>query len=309
MPRKNRRDVHNPKVQGTYHVYSKCVRSMWLLSEASRERRAKFREILEELASIYAISILASAFLSNHFHMVLVNLPSLVDSWSDREVLLRAQRAYPFKFRDMGIHGPPTDEQMVILLRDSKLIREMRSRLSDISWMIRMLKQRFASYVNQEYVDGGTVWQGRFKMVEIQSEAQLLVTMIYVTLNQVKAGSASSLDTSFWTSVCWQLQARQAWLEGDENAADGHTGFIAPLSTDHGPPPRVPAGEFGSRRASDKPTLEMPFDEFMRLARCALEMHLDKRAEPTPEDAALMESVDLTPDELEAAVIGDVVRI
>ena len=305
MARKNRRDVFDPKVQGTYHVYSKCIRSMWMLSKGNRDRRAKFLEILEELASIYAIAILASAFLSNHFHMVLVNLPSLVESWSDREVLLRAQRAYPFKFRDMGIHGPPTDEQMVILLRDTRLIRDMRKRLSDISWMVRMLKQRFASYVNQEYEDGGSVWQGRFKMVEIQSEAQLLTTMIYVALNQVRAGNASSLDTSFWTSVCWQLQAREAWLAGNENAADGHTGFIAPLSTDHGPPPRVPAGEPGSRRASDKPTLEMPFDEFIRLARCALELSQGKLTKPSAEDAALMEAVNLTPSDLEAAVAGE----
>ena len=71
-----------------------------------------------------------------HFHLILINLPEVEDGWSDREVLLRAQRAFPTRFAEMGVRGVPTEEQMKKLLKDVRLIKAMRRRLSDISWML-----------------------------------------------------------------------------------------------------------------------------------------------------------------------------
>jgi hypothetical protein len=277
------------------------VRQAWLLSKGERDRRARLLEILEELAAIYAIAVLASAFLSNHFHLVLVNLPELVERWSDREVLLRAQLAYPHRFARMGIHGPPDDEQMRNLLKDYKLIKEMRSRLSDISWMMRLLKQRFAVEMNKETGDEGHFWAGRFKMVEIRSVEQLIVTMVYVALNQMKAGQASTLDTSFWTSVCWQLDARQMAENGDTDGADRRAGFLSPLCP-HGPPPKVTGGQLGSRRASDDPALELSMDEFIQLTQCAYELHTGRREQPSPAESQLMNRSQLTSADLQLAV-------
>lgn len=301
MAKKNRSEMFNPRVRGTYHVYSRCVRQTWLLSKGDRDRRARLLEILEELAAIYAIAVLASAFLSNHFHLVLVNLPELVDRWSDREVLLRAQLAYPHRFARMGIHGPPDDEQMRNLLKDYKLIEEMRSRLSDISWMMRLLKQRFAVEMNHETGDEGHFWAGRFKMVEILNVEQLITTMVYVALNQMKAGQASTLDRSFWTSVCWQLDARQLAENGDAQGADRRAGFLAPLCP-HGPPPPVPGGQLGSRRASDQPALELSMDEFIQLTETAFALHRGTRDPLSSSQTQLIERTQLTPADLQLAV-------
>ncbi|MCA9175939.1 MAG: hypothetical protein KDB14_15745 [Planctomycetales bacterium] len=274
------------------------------MNDGEKDRRGRLLEILNELAEVYAIAVLASAFLSNHFHLVLVNLPELVDQWSDREVMLRAQRAYPSRFKTMGITGPPTDEQMVVLLRKRKLIKEFRRRLSDISWMMRMLKQRFAAEVNSELGETGHFWEGRFKLIEILSEAQLVATMIYVSLNQIRAGEASTLDTSFWTSVCWQLQARQSAVSAEMSLAELRAGHLAPLGTDHAPKPKFKAGTPGSYRASDTPSMEMSLDEFVRLAQCAYELSEGKRAKPTPSVARSMERVQLSQDQLVQALAG-----
>ena len=303
--RRNRSDMFDPKVQGTYHVYSRCALSAWLLSRKERERRARLLEILEELAAIYAIAVLASAFLSNHFHLILVNLPELVKSWTDRDVLIRAQRAFPHRFKKMGIHGPPTEEQMKTLLVNHRLIKEMRSRLSDISWMIRLLKQRFAAEMNREMETTGHFWDGRFKMVEITSEAHLITTMIYIALNQIKAGQASSFDTSVWTSVCWQLQAREMFLAGDAEEADRRAGFLAPISsTDDNPPPQIRGGQLNSRRARDSGTLEMPFDEFLRLTMCAYELSKDQQTAPCGKTKSLLKRHGLSVNELASAITG-----
>ena len=96
--RRNRSDMFDPKVRGTYHLMTRCAQGAFLLSKKDRQDQKECRqralEILEELAAIYAITVLAAAFLSNHFHLVLVNLPDLVKEWTDRDVLIRAQRGF-----------------------------------------------------------------------------------------------------------------------------------------------------------------------------------------------------------------------
>jgi len=304
MARPNRSEMFDPRVRGTYHCCSRCVRGAWLLSSKNADRRDELLKLLEELAGIYAIAVLAVAFLSNHFHLILVNLPELVDRWSDREVILRAQRAFPTRFAKMGVHGPPTDDQMKLLLRDTKLLREMRRRLSDISWMMRLLKQRFAAQMNRRDEKTGHFWEGRFTMVEILSEQQLITTMIYVAVNQIRAGQATSLDTSFWTSVCWQLQSREMRLAGDIEGAAARDGFLAPLSTTDAAPQGPRAGEAGSRRASDTGVLEMSLDEFVRLAELAVQLASRKRPRASAKLAALLERVGLTVPALLLALEG-----
>ena len=66
MSRKNRSETFNPRVRGTYHVYSRCVRRAWLMNDGEKDRRGRLLEILNELAEVYAIAVLASAFLANH---------------------------------------------------------------------------------------------------------------------------------------------------------------------------------------------------------------------------------------------------
>jgi hypothetical protein len=231
-------------------------------------------------------------------------LPELVDKWSDREVLLRAQRAFPTRFAAMGIHGPPDDDQMKVLLRDNRLIKTMRRRLSDISWMMRMLKQRFAAQVNRQEEVTGHFWEGRFKMVAIVSEAQLLACMIYIALNQIRAGQATSLDTSFWTSICWQLQAQEMRQAGKLEAAAARDGFLMPLGVAEGGPQQPAAGTQGSRRASDTGALEMSLDDFHRLATWTAELSSRPQAEPPPSVVATLERAGLTPEMLQQAAEG-----
>ena len=305
MARINRSESFDPRVRGTYHVVSRCVRGAWMLSSENVDRRDDLLRLLEELAAIYAIAIVAAAFLSNHFHLILINLPELVDRWSDREVILRAQRAYPTRFARMGVHGPPNDDQMKVLLRDTKLIREMRRRLSDISWMMRLLKQRFAAQVNRQEQKTGHFWEGRFKMVEILSEQQLITTMIYVAVNQIRAGQATSLDTSFWTSVCWQLQAREKRLAGDAEGAAARDGLLTPLSTtDDAAQLGSQDGTAGSRRARDTGTLEMSLDEFVRLAEFAAKLPHRKRPRAPAKLAPLLERIGVTVSALQLALDG-----
>jgi hypothetical protein len=102
-------------------------------------------------------------------------------------------------------------------------------------------------------------------MVPILSEAQLLAFMIDIALNQVRAGQATSLDTSFWTSICWQLQAQDIQQAGKLEAAAARNGFLMPRRVAGAETQQPAAGTQASRRASDTAALEMSLDDFHRL--------------------------------------------
>ncbi len=156
---------------------------------------------LKALASVYAIDILNYAILSNHVHLVIRNRPDVVAKWTERELAVRWLRVCPGKRLELEHLGKPTKQQIKALLANKTQMREIRMRMSDISWFMRSFAEPIARMANKEDECTGHFWEGRFKAQRIVDEAGLLTCAMYVDLNPIRAAMAESVMNYKHTSA------------------------------------------------------------------------------------------------------------
>ncbi len=272
MSAHNRRDIIDKTTVGIYHCYNKVVRGLFLTGYDPVQkkdfsyRRGWIADRVEELAGLFGIDVLFVAFLANHFHLILRNRPDLVKRWSDHEVIRRAIKIFPAKFRRLGIRGEPNRDQIQKHARNKKLVEDMRERLSDISWFMRQLEQYAARRINEDVGHGGTVWQHRFKSRRILDETGLIICGVYVDLNQIRAGEVDRPESSKFTSAYFRLKGLKARNQGGEKPWS-HDGWLSPIQLKVGDSqdgyPK--AGKLEGMRASDKGVTDMTLENYFSL--------------------------------------------
>ena len=106
-----------------------------------------------------------------------------------------------------GITLEPSEYAIKSLAKDKKKIKTIRSRLSDISWLMRAFCQYVAVRANREDKKKGRFWQGRFFSQPLIDEAALLACSVYIELNPVRAGLADSADGCEYTSILARIRS------------------------------------------------------------------------------------------------------
>ncbi|MCA6064194.1 transposase [Thalassolituus marinus] len=189
-----------------YHCVSRCVRRAFLCGtdlstgECYEHRRGWLENKLLELPNTFAIQIAAYAIMSNHYHVVLYVDSETSKQWTDEQVIERWHSLFKGNLlsqRFMRGDGMNKAE----LARLQIYITEWRSRLTDISWFMRVLNESVAREANQEDECTGRFWEGRFKSQALLDEAALAACMAYVDLNPVRAGMAKNPEESDHTSI------------------------------------------------------------------------------------------------------------
>ena len=205
MPKPRKQQV---SVEATpyYHCVSRCVRRAFLCGtdtstgESYEHRRGWLENKLLELPRTFAIQIAAYAIMSNHYHVVLYVDSAASKSWSNNDVIERWHSL--FKGNLLSQRFMRGDElNKADLARLQIYITEWRSRLTDISWFMRVLNESIAREANLEDDCTGRFWEGRFKSQALLDEAALAACMAYVDLNPVRAGIAKTPERSAHTSV------------------------------------------------------------------------------------------------------------
>ena len=231
MARVAREDVFSPDEVAIVHVMNRVVRRCFLLGVDTvtgknyDHRKVWIENLFQHFAACFGIDLLCYSILSNHFHLVLRSRPDVVATWDDTEVARRWLLLCPIRKQQNGTPDEPSDPELNAIRNDPRRLAEIRSRMSDISWWMRLLCQRVATRANGEDGEIGKFWQSRFKAVRILDEPSLLACAAYVDLNPIRAALSETLEGSDFTSVQRRIQARMAdSAQGDQ--------FLAPLAID-----------------------------------------------------------------------------
>lgn len=195
-----------------YHCVSRCVRRSFLCGvdaysgQSYEHRRAWVEERLLYLCSVFAIDICAFAVMSNHVHLVLHVDVDKALNWSDKQVLSLWHRLYKGTLLTQKfMRDDVLSKGQLVTLHET--IAVYRSRLHDISWLMRNLNEHIAREANKEDNCTGRFWEGRFKSQALLDESAVLACMAYVDLNPIRAKMAITPETSSHTSIAKRVIA------------------------------------------------------------------------------------------------------
>jgi REP element-mobilizing transposase RayT len=211
-----RRKLIDSNDAGTYQCINRCVRRAWLcghddyLQQSFEHRKPIVEARILEVGSIFACGIYGYAVMSNHLHIVVHMSPNLARDWTPLEVATRWVRLYPTGKLDAD------QQKMAMILTNPLLIECYRSRLCNLSWLMKSIAEPIARMANAQDQVKGRFWQGRFKAQVLRNEKALLAAMTYVDLNPVRADTAKGISTSKYTSV----KARYQHVRKDPNQAN-----------------------------------------------------------------------------------------
>ncbi len=198
----------DPTFTPYYHCVSRCVRRAYLCgrdivtSYDFEHRRAWIEQRLQTLAAIFAIDLCAYAVMSNHYHVVLHLNTEQLKSWDDDEIVARWQRLH--RLPEGFAAADPTVRQ--------RLTAIWRERLRSLSWFMKSVNEPLARLANREDGCKGRFWEGRFRSQALLDEGAVIKCMAYVDLNPVRAGIATTPESSEHTSVKARIEQRDEAL-------------------------------------------------------------------------------------------------
>jgi REP element-mobilizing transposase RayT len=221
MARLARADLFAPDEVAVVHVMNRVVRRCFLMGLDPLtgvnydHRKTWIEDELQRLAAGFGIDLLGFAILSNHFHLILRSRPDVVATWDDTEVARRWFLLCPRRKREDGSAEEPNECELNSIRHDPDRLAQIRLRLSDISWWMRLLCQTIAIRANREDQETGKFWQSRYRAVRLIDEQALLACAAYVDLNPIRAALAETLEGSDHTSVQRRIEAEQRKASGE----------------------------------------------------------------------------------------------
>ena len=233
--------------------------------ECFDHRKDWIEERQEFLEQIFAIELTGYGIMDNHMHHILYTRPDLAQEWTDREVVERWWRLHPQKKTKDGLPAELTDEKLLELPADRERVAKWRARLSSLSWYMKELKEDIARRANAEDDTRGHFWEARFKSPQLLDIVTLLICLLYVDLNPIRAGKATNAENAFHTSAHRRFCARELCAQ-----KSGSCNPLARLWPDAALKPICDRGEKHNRsapttRPSDDGFLPMTCDEYLEL--------------------------------------------
>ncbi len=292
MARLARAEVFDPKEVAILHICARVVRRCFLFGidpftgKNHDHRKVWIEDQLKLLAANFGIDLLAFAILSNHFHLILRSRPDVVNTWDDSEVARRWLMLCPKRKKNNRSPEEPNDFELNSIRNDPERLATIRTRLSDVSWWLRLLCQNIATRANLEDKQTGKFFQGRYRAVRIVDEESLLACAAYVDLNPIRAAMAESIEKSEHTSVQRRIQALPQSGPSDPSPMPSVDSFLSPLTIDEKHDSLGACANQTRERCSDKGFLSMPIADYLELLDASARMIRPDKSGYTPADVA-----------------------
>jgi REP element-mobilizing transposase RayT len=184
-------------VAAYYHCVSRIVDRRFVLEAREKEI---FVRIMRGYEAYCGVRIITYCVMSNHFH-ILLEVPRRPHKEllpTDAELTERLRKA-------QCSFGASTLAQRLKMLRasgDHQRAEELRERffstMWDVSYFMRVLKQRFSQWYNGVNDRKGTLWEERFRSVLVEPDVALHVVACYIDLNPVRAGLVNDPEEYRW---------------------------------------------------------------------------------------------------------------
>jgi len=123
------------------------------------------------------------------------------------------------------------------------LVVEPADSIASIGYLMKRLAARQTRYVNRLERRSGSLWEGRYKISPIDTDAYLLACCRYVEMNPVKAGLVPAPDLYRWSSYVDKISDRWVWLDKDPCFAaladtpamcvEGYRSFVCSPTPEH----------------------------------------------------------------------------
>jgi hypothetical protein len=116
-------------------------------------------------ASVMALDIKGFCTMANHLHLIVRNRPDVAGKWSAEEIARKwLQLCPPYKPGTREVAETPSQADLDAVLNNPGRVEQLRLRLSNLSWLMRLLTESLARVANREDRTTGRFWEGRFKM-------------------------------------------------------------------------------------------------------------------------------------------------
>ncbi|MDM8515547.1 transposase [Desulfobacterales bacterium HSG16] len=184
MPRIAR--MLNEGEQTVYHVISRTALDGYPFGDIEKEELVK---IIKKFSMIYLVDIFGFCIMGNHFHLLIKMYPG--HDFTDEAIKKRYTLFYG-------------DEKN---FAENK-IESYREKWSNLSELIKDIKQSFSRYYNKLHNRNGTLWGERFKSVIVEEGQTLINCLAYIDLNPVRAGIVKRPEDYRWSSLGYHIQSK-----------------------------------------------------------------------------------------------------
>ena len=157
------------------------------------------------------VRVMTYVVMSNHFH-ILVEVPKRPDAKPSPEAMLA---------RIEALHSPLYAQNVRDLLATmtakeaQRHLGEYWRRMHDVSWFIRLIKQRFSQWYNARRSRHGTLWEERFKSVLVEGTGEVLAAIAaYIDLNPVRVGLVQDPKDYRWCGYAEAVAGGKLAREG-----------------------------------------------------------------------------------------------